>query len=136
MTDCVFCKIINRELPADIVYEDDNTIAFMNIKPISKGHLLVVPKKHAQDLLENTDEELANLMSAVKKIAPAALKVTGSQGFNLSVNTGSAAGQIIFHTHFHIIPRYSNDGLQDWPHSDSEPKTRADIAAEIKKHIS
>lgn len=135
ITDCLFCKIISKEIPADLIYEDDNGIAFLDIRPVNKGHALLVPKKHSQDLLDADDATLALMMSTVKRLAGAIMSATGAAGFNLHVNTKPAAGQVVFHTHFHIIPRFSNDGIKMWPHMESEPKTRAQIAEEIKKFI-
>ncbi|HYC79616.1 MAG TPA: HIT family protein [Candidatus Binatia bacterium] len=135
MEDCIFCKIINKEIPADIIYEDENLLAFLDIRPVNKGHALLIPKKHAADMTSSDDETLSQLIVGVKKLAQAIMTATGAAGFNLGVNTGAASGQVVFHTHFHIIPRFANDGLKSWPHSDSEPKTRADVAAEIKKFL-
>jgi histidine triad (HIT) family protein len=133
--DCLFCKIAGREIPADLIFEDDSVVAFLDIKPVNKGHSLLIPKKHSQDLLDADDVILGTMISRVKKLAAAIMAATGAAGFNLHVNTKPAAGQVVFHTHFHIIPRFSNDGLKLWPHSESEPKTRAQIAEEIKKFI-
>lgn len=133
--DCIFCKIINKEVPADVVYEDENAVAFLDIRPVSRGHILVVPKTHTENILVATDETLAETMKVVKKVAHAVLEVTHADAFNLGVNTGEASGQAVFHTHFHIIPRFGKDGLQPWPHQESESKARAELAEEIKKHL-
>jgi histidine triad (HIT) family protein len=135
MDDCIFCKIIRQEIPADIVYEDDSVLAFLDIRPVSRGHTLLIPKRHFPNLLETEDAVLADMMKKTKRVAEGIMKATGAAGFNLGVNTNPAAGQIVFHTHFHIIPRYAGDGLKSWPHRDSEPKTRAGIAEEIKKFL-
>jgi len=132
MTDCIFCKIIAKEIPTEMIYEDDQVIAFLDIKPSAPGHTLVVPKKHSEDLLDADDETLSVAMARIKKIAPAVLSAVGASGFNLGVNTGSSSGQVIFHLHFHIIPRHDADGLKAWPHFDAEPKRRAEIAEKIK----
>lgn len=133
--DCIFCKIVSGEISSDKIYEDEDVFAFVDIRPVSKGHTLVVPKNHFSDFLQTDDMDLQKLVVAAKKIAQAAVKVTGASGFNLHINTGSAAGQVVFHTHFHIIPRFKGDGFKLWPHSETEPKTRAEIAKEIKKFI-
>lgn len=133
MEDCIFCKIIAGEIPSEKVYEDEQVLAFLDIKPVNRGHLLVVPKIHSTDLLSVEDEVLKDMMPKVKKIGAAAMKAMNAQGINISTNNGKAAGQIIFHLHFHLIPRFSNDNLPPWPHHDSEPKTRAELAAQIKK---
>jgi histidine triad (HIT) family protein len=107
----------------------------LDIRPVSKGHALLIPKKHAADLLDTDDESLGELIVRVKRVAAAIMSATGAAGFNLGVNTKPAAGQVVFHTHFHIIPRFANDGLKMWPHSESEPRTRAQMAEEIKNFI-
>jgi histidine triad (HIT) family protein len=136
MTDtCIFCKIINKDIPADIVFEDDLVVAFLDIKPVSRGHVLVVPKKHTADVLSATDDVLIDLMPKVKKIAQALVKTVGADGINISANNGAASGQIIFHLHFHLIPRFNNDHLPPWPHADSETKTRKDLAEKIKENL-
>lgn len=133
--DCIFCKIIKKEIPSDIVYEDDSVVAFLDIKPVSRGHVLVVPKEHSSDFLSAPDEVLENLGPKVKKVAAALVKAVNAAGINISTNNGAAAGQVIFHLHFHLIPRFSNDNLPPWPHKDSEAKTRAEIAEAIKKNL-
>ncbi|HYE22607.1 MAG TPA: HIT family protein [Verrucomicrobiae bacterium] len=135
MSDCVFCKIIEGTIPSSKIYEDDKTVAILNINPVSKGHALILPKKHSTDFLETEDSELQTSIVVVKKVAEAILKATGAAGFNIHVNTKPAAGQEIFHLHYHIIPRYQNDGLKVWPHAEAEPKTREQMAEEIKKFI-
>ncbi|MGE5392325.1 MAG: HIT family protein [Candidatus Saccharibacteria bacterium] len=133
--DCIFCKIANKEIPAEIVYEDDDVTAFLDINPTAKGHTLVIPKQHSKDLPETGDRTLGLILPAVKKIAAAVMKATGAAGFNLGCNTGEAAGQVVFHLHLHIIPRYRDDGLVPWGHHAMEKKTREEIAAEIKKYL-
>jgi len=132
MTDCIFCKIINKEIPADIVFEDENVLAFMDIKPVSKGHLLVIAKTHTADFLSAEDSVIASSMPMVKKIGQALMKTVNAQGMNITSNIGAASGQSVFHLHFHLIPRFDKDGLQSWPHQDSEPKTRTEIAERIR----
>jgi histidine triad (HIT) family protein len=136
MPDCIFCKIVNKEISCDLIYEDDKVLAFLDIKPASKGHALVIPKVHSQDILTAQDVDLQGVITRVKKIANGVLKAVGAAGFNLHVNTHPAAGQVVMHTHFHIIPRFANDGLKMWPHHEIGPKTRALMAEEIKKFIS
>ena len=134
-SDCIFCKIIANEIPSDKVYEDDNVVAFLDIKPVSRGHVLVVPKKHSADLLSVDDETLGVLMPIVKKIGQATMDAVNAQGINITTNNGAASGQVIFHLHFHLIPRFSNDNLTPWPHHDSEQKTRTEIAEAVRKQL-
>lgn len=105
----IFLKIINREIPANIIYEDDLVIAFLDIVPVNKGHALVVPKKHFVNILDGDSDTLAHMMKIVQKIAQAQVKELGAEGFNLVVNNGIAGGQEVMHSHFHVVPRYLGD---------------------------
>lgn len=128
---CVFCKIIKGELPCVKVYEDDKALAFLDIQPINPGHTLIVPKEHFENLLDTPEEALAEMMKVVKKIAPAVLKGTGCSAFNLGVNTRPEAGQIVMHTHFHIIPRYQGDGYKLWGAKAYGPGEMEDVGGRI-----
>ena len=132
-SNCIFCRIIAGEIPSEKVYEDDSVMAFLDIKPVSRGHVLVIPKNHSADLLSADNETLKDLMPKVKQISQAVMKAVNAQGINVSTNNGAAAGQIIFHLHFHLIPRYSKDGLPPWPHHEVELKTRTELAEKIKE---
>ena len=136
MTDCIFCRIVRKELPSFTVYEDDKTFAFLDIKPINKGHVLVVPKNHSSDILEAEDSDLYPVISAVKKISRIVMEAVKANGVNLGVNTKPAAGQVVFHTHFHIIPRFDDDGLKHWPHKEFSNKEMEDIRSRILKETS
>lgn len=133
--NCIFCKIIDGTAPADKIYEDEKVIAFLDLRPSNKGHALVIHKNHTKDLQSTPDEILSEIMPRVKKVAAAIMKTTGASGFNMSINNGLAAGQIVFHLHIHIIPRYENDGLKLFPQKDSEFATRKALAEEISKNI-
>jgi len=113
--NCLFCKIINKEIPKTFVYESNEIVAFLDINPVNFGHLLVLPKKHSVDMLDTDDHLLGDIAVAVKKLAPAMIRSTGAGGFNVEVNNGLDAGQIIAHAHWHLIPRFENDGLKHWP---------------------
>ena len=115
MQDCIFCKIIKGDILCQKIYEDDKVLAFLDISPISKGHALVVPKKHSIDLLEADDKDLSAIISVCKKVANACMKGLKADGISLDVSTKPAAGQVVMHTHFHIIPRWKDDGLKHWP---------------------
>jgi histidine triad (HIT) family protein len=112
---CIFCKIIDGKIPSAKVYEDEKVLAFLDIMPVNKGHILVVPKSHSKNILEDDDKDIEACMKAIKKVAKGMIKAVSAQGFNIGVNTEKAAGQAVFHTHFHVIPRYENDGLHHWP---------------------
>ena len=101
-------------MPCVKVYEDAEVMAFLDIHPVNFGHTLIVPKAHYVNIADTPDDLLGKLMAVVKKITPAILKATGTNSFNLGVNNGSPAGQVIFHTHFHVMPRYEGDGYKMW----------------------
>ena len=132
MPDCIFCKIIKGEIPSHKVYEDKKVFAFLDINPVNIGHVLVVPKNHSLDLSEMTDQDIKDVFLAAKKIADAVMKGTGAAGFNLGMNNKKAAGQLVMHSHLHIIPRFEGDGLKHWPgkkYAESEAeRIRADIS--------
>ncbi len=115
--ECIFCKIVRGEIPSKKVFEGRGVIAFLDINPASKGHTLVIPKKHFENFLDISEEDLKELIVSAQKIAKAVQKATASEGFNIHVSTGKAAGQVVFHLHIHIVPRTSNDnvGLK-WTH--------------------
>jgi histidine triad (HIT) family protein len=106
----IFEKIISREIPATLVYEDNDTLAFMDIRPIIKGHTLVVPKTCYDPVTETPDDVLAKLMLVCKRIAAAQIKSLGADGVNIIQNNGASAGQVVPHIHFHVIPRFEGDG--------------------------
>jgi len=134
MDGCIFCRIANSEIQSEKVYEDKHAFAFLDINPASKGHTLVIPKKHYQDIRDIPEEELSKLIAAVKKVAAAVMKGTGSDGINIVQNNGEAAGQAIFHIHFHIIPRTKGDNLRlfgsRYHYSENEMR---EIAERIRK---
>ncbi|MHA1337233.1 MAG: HIT family protein [Promethearchaeota archaeon] len=107
--NCIFCKIIDKEIPAKIVFENDKIVAFLDIFPISKGHTIVVPKKHFQNLEEIPENDLCELIKIVKRLAIEIRRKLNIEGYNLLQNNFKAAGQVINHIHFHIIPRNKND---------------------------
>jgi histidine triad (HIT) family protein len=132
MSDCIFCKIVAGEIPCDKLFEDETTLAFVDITPVSLGHALVIPKAHHENLLETPDEACADIMRTVRRVAKATLTVTGAPGFNLGVNTGVAAGQVVMHTHFHIMPRHEGDGLTPWPKKALPREEMAETAAKVR----
>lgn len=129
--DCIFCKIISGDLPADKIYEDDVCMAFEALHQVSPGHALIIPKKHSQDILDAKTTEGIEILSAVQKIGTGIMKGLNAQGFNIGVNTKSAAGQVVFHTHIHLIPRYENDKLKMWPEKETTTEERALFAQKI-----
>ncbi|RLG22392.1 HIT family protein [Methanosarcinales archaeon] len=107
---CIFCEIINKNIPSSIVYEDEGVIAFLDINPRTRGHTLVVPKRHVSSLVELSDEEVCELFRDVKKCAELLMKKLGATGFNIGLNNGRSAGQLIEHVHVHVLPRYGDEG--------------------------
>ena len=114
MKNCIFCKILKGDAPATKVYEDDKTFVFLDASPVSKGHTLVIPKKHFETMDEMDEETSTAVMNTTKKIAKIILKF--NEGYNVNQNNKPAGGQIVPHVHYHVIPRNSGDGfLFDWP---------------------
>jgi histidine triad (HIT) family protein len=110
--DCIFCMIVAGELPATKVYEDESTLAFMDIAPWTRGHALVIPRAHAQDLGEISEADLAAVAATAKRLALLQKERLGAEGVNLLNAFGAAAWQTVFHFHVHVIPRYAGDGMQ------------------------
>ncbi len=108
-TDCIFCKIINKQIPSKIIFENESSLAFLDIFPISKGHSIVIPKNHFNNLEDIPEEELSELFKIVKEIAVLIHDKLKVDGYNILQNNFKAAGQIINHFHIHIIPRKEND---------------------------
>jgi histidine triad (HIT) family protein len=109
--NCIFCKIVGRELPSTIVDEDERTVAFMDIAPATRGHALVVPRAHAPDLLSVGPEDLQAVAIAAQRLAARAVERLGADGVNLLNSCGESAWQTVFHFHIHVIPRYLDDPL-------------------------
>ena len=109
MENCIFCKIANGEIPAATLYEDENFRVILDLGPASKGHALILPKSHAANIYELSDEMAAKAMILAKKMATAMTAALKCDGFNIVQNNGECAGQTVFHFHMHLIPRYKND---------------------------
>ncbi len=110
MDNCLFCKIITKEIPAHIIYEDKDSLAFLDIKPHSKGHSVVIPKKHAVTPFDLDEKSYQELLLDVKKVMEKLRDVLYPDGFNVGWNQNTAAGQVVPHLHIHIFPRYNGDG--------------------------
>jgi histidine triad (HIT) family protein len=136
MDDCLFCKIINGEIPSYKVYEDENTFAFLDINPINTGHTLVIPKNHAAKITEASEEDLFALTRALKIVVGGIEDGLGVDNLNVFVNQGADAGQIIPHLHYHIVPRYKDDGIKvDMPQKKLTEEEFLDTVAKIKGAI-
>ena len=109
MDGCIFCKIASGEIPAQKIYEDKNALAFLDVRPHSKGHTVVIPKEHGQTVFEYSDKQLQELIVAVRKSMSRIKEVLSPDGFNVGWNHNTAAGQVVPHLHIHIMPRYIGD---------------------------
>jgi len=133
--NCIFCKIIKGELPSYKIYEDDIVLAFLDIAPVNPGHTLVIPKEHFTNTLETPDNVLKHISITTKKIANAILKAVGTDACNITMNNGKTAGQVVFHTHWHIIPRLENDGHKLWSGREYEKGQAEETAKNIRSII-
>jgi histidine triad (HIT) family protein len=131
--DCLFCKIVAKEIPAQIVAEDELTVAFMDINPATRGHALVVPRRHVTNLLEVQDDDLTAVMLAVQRLARRVIDRLGAAGVNLLNACGSVAWQTVFHLHIHVIPRYDDDPLKlPWIPAPGDPDEIAAAAEQLR----
>ena len=130
--NCVFCKIVKGELPSFKVYEDENTMVFMDIAKDVDGHIVAIPKKHVKSILDCDEETLQQLMLAVKKVSCHCVEKCGYDGVNLLNASDESAGQSVPHFHIHIIPRKKDDGLDTWPKFDGAKHTIEEIHNVIK----
>ena len=136
VSDCIFCKIVAGEIPASKVYEDDHFLAILDISQVTPGHTLVIPKKHARNLLEMTPDETAALFNIVSRVTKKVESATQPQGMNIISNMEEIAGQSVFHTHVHILPRYSQeDDLKiDFIAHEPDFDRLAQLAKDISNH--
>ena len=130
--NCIFCKIVSGEIPANKIYEDDYTLAFLSIGPHNPGHTLVIPKDHFENVYGLPDETLCRTIITVKKIAIAIKNGLETDGINIGMNNEETAGQEIPHAHFHIIPRKEGDGLVHWGAKAYLPGEAEEVAMKIK----
>jgi histidine triad (HIT) family protein len=131
--DCIFCAIVAGEAPAQIVDSDEQTIAFMDIAPATRGHALVIPRRHSADLMEISSEDLAHTVAAAQRLAEGMRESLSPDGFNVINACGRAAWQTVFHFHLHVIPRYEDDPLElPWVPSPGDPAEIAAAASDIR----
>ena len=133
MDNCIFCKIVAGEVPAEKIAEDEHTLAFMDINPWVRGHALVIPKEHHRNLYDADPEVLAHTVTAAQRLALRMRDALGADGVNLLNSCESAAWQTVFHLHVHVIPRFEDDPLR-LPGSPREPdgEELAEVAAELR----
>ena len=125
MEDCIFCKIVAGDIPAEKIYEDGETFAFLDIKPNNPGHTLVIPKQHYKNILDIPEATWLAVMKTVHTVAPAVKRAVQAGGINLFMNNEPAANQLVFHAHVHIIPRFDGDPHRPWtgaPYQEGEAK--------------
>ena len=134
--DCIFCKLANGVFPTNTVYEDDDFRVILDAAPAAKGHSLILPKQHTDNLYETDDAELAKLLPIAKKVAKALKKTFNCDGVNIVQNNEPAAGQTVFHLHVHAIPRYTGDNVGlGWPQNNPDADEQVMIAADIASNI-
>lgn len=132
--NCIFCKIIAGEIPSTAVYEDEDFRAILDVNPAARGHVIILPKKHAANIFELEEGEAAKVFPIAKKIATALMKTYHCDGVNILQNNGEAAGQTVFHLHVHVVPRYYGDGVNIMWKPGETPDLQA-VADEIKKNL-
>jgi histidine triad (HIT) family protein len=138
MNDCLFCKIIKGDEPCTKVYEDAFSFAFLNTHPNTHGHTVVIPKRHCRNMLDMEEVTASTLALAVRRVSKGVHEGLKAEGINIIMNNEAPAGQAVFHAHFHVIPRFANDGLKVWdkdtPYQEGETKNVADdIMKKIEK---
>lgn len=135
-TDCIFCKIIRGEIPSAQVYSTSRIFAFLDIAPVNPGHALIIPKAHHPLIFDVPEDLGAELISTMKVVGKALMNVTDAEGLNIGMNNYEAAGQLVPHAHFHLIPRFKDDGFKLWPQKQyDDPEQMNTLAAEISKAI-
>jgi histidine triad (HIT) family protein len=136
--ECIFCKIVSGEIPAVKVLDEEMVLAFMDINPSSRGHMLIVPKNHAENIFEISESDLATLIKAVKKCAGAAKDALRAEGVTILQLNGKASDQIVQHLHIHVIPRWEKDGLSvsTWEMKPGDMEEIQEIALKIKEYLS
>jgi histidine triad (HIT) family protein len=131
--DCLFCGIVAGDVPSQIVDSDEHTVAFMDINPATRGHALVVPRRHSTDLIDVPDEDLAQTMAGARRLARRMDEVLKPDGFNILNSCRPAAWQTIFHFHLHVIPRYDDDPLKlPWVPGPGDEAEIAELAGRLR----
>ena len=130
---CIFCKIIDHEIPSSVVYEDDDVLAILDVSQVTCGHTLVMPKKHVANILEADEETVQKCIVTAKRLAKQIVDNTGATGVNILTNCGESAGQSVDHLHFHIIPRYDENDAIEITFHESEEQDLAEVLAKVAK---
>jgi len=132
MEKCIFCKIVNGEIPSRKVYEDEKVLAFLDVNPISKGHVLIIPKKHFENIFDIDEDYLKKIITVSKKISLMVKDNLNANGINILHASGKDAQQSVFHFHIHLVPRYKDDKLNTWPKSDYKELNFDEIIKKLK----
>lgn len=133
---CIFCRIVQKQVPSSLVFEDEKVMAFLDIRPLNEGHTLVIPKAHYESIFDIPKEHIAYLHGITKRIAFAVEKVTKADGISIIQQNGKAAGQDIFHLHVHVIPRYEDQKLPSFSEiSEIDRKKLSQTAEKIRKYL-
>jgi histidine triad (HIT) family protein len=135
MHDCIFCRIVAGQLPAARVLETPEVLAFLDIAPVNYGHTLIIPKRHYQTFLDLPDELWKEMGQVSRRVAQALRTTLFAQGFNLGMNNFEAAGQVVFHAHLHVIPRYHRDGLHLFPQENYRPGDMEKTATQLRQAL-
>lgn len=135
MSGCLFCNIVAGDIPCDKVFEDDATFAFLDIRPINPGHVLVIPKVHHANIYDIPSDVFARVMETTRMLAPKIKSAMSADGINIGMNNDPAAGQVIFHAHVHIIPRFDGDGHEHWHGEHYKDGEARRTAEDIRKTI-
>jgi len=131
----LFLKIISGELPSEKIYEDDKTFAFLDINPTNPGHTLVVPKNYSENIYDIKDEDWVAMMRTARMLAPKIREALGAEGINIIMNNEKSAGQLVFHSHVHIVPRYQTDGFKHWNGTPYQEGEMEKVGEKIRVHI-
>ena len=136
--NCIFCKILADEIPSSVVYEDDMFRAILDVNPAAKGHVIILPKKHAANIFELPDEEASKILIVARKIAKALKETYHCDGVNILQNNGEAAGQTVFHLHVHLIPRYKGQdtGMLEWAHQEFSDEDMDALCEQLSEALS
>ena len=136
MSDCIFCRIVARQIPATVVYEDEHTLAFMDLGQVNPGHVLVAVKKHAENLYALDDAQAGAVLRAAARVARAIRDAFTPQGLSVYQANGKAAGQTVFHYHVHLVPRHDGDGMAlSWPVKNPPREQLEAYAAKIRASL-
>lgn len=133
--NCIFCKLANGDIPTNIIYEDDMFAVILDASPATKGHALILPKEHAANIYELSEETASRIFVLAKKMAAKMTELLKCDGFNIVQNNGEVAGQTVFHFHMHLIPRYKGDGNEEklcWNHQEFTPEEMKEICDLLK----